>query len=219
MRLLVLISIAIVLGSPLAGAQSTPPAQEGGWKQLFNGHTLDGWEHVGPGSFSIVDGLLKTHGGMGLLWYTKQKIGHATLRVVFETVRDNSNSGVFIRIPEKPTEPWMPVNKGIEVQIDNSDDDYHCTGVLYSLNKELARPQKKPGLWNTMDITIDGPRTIVMLNGVKVTDYTEGQPVPPKKHSWEPDRGRRPDSGYIGLQNHDTQDVVYFSEVAMKPLP
>ena len=30
------------------------------------------------------------------------------------------NSGVFIRIPEKPTEPWMPVNRGYEVQINDA---------------------------------------------------------------------------------------------------
>ncbi|HEV2176062.1 MAG TPA: DUF1080 domain-containing protein [Terriglobia bacterium] len=216
---LMLVCAVVAFGALAGGAQSTPPKEPAGWTQLFNGHSLDGWEHVGPGSFSIVDGLLKTHGGMGLLWYTREKIGSAVLRVVFQTVRDNSNSGVFIRIPDKPTEPWMPVNKGIEVQIDNSDNDYHCTGVLYSLTQALARPQKKPGEWNTMDITIDGPHTIVVLNGVKVTDYTEGQPVPPKKHSWEPDRGPRPDTGYIGLQNHNDQDVVYFSEVAVKLLP
>lgn len=48
--------------------------------------------------------------------------------------------------------------------------------------------------------------------------HTEGQPVPPKKKSYEPDRGRRPDEGYIGLQNHSDKDVVYFKEVAVKPL-
>jgi hypothetical protein len=69
-----------------------------------------------------------------------------------------------------------------------------------------------------MEITLDGPRTIVTVNGVKVTDYTEGQPVPPKKLSYEPDRGRRPDFGYIGLQNHSDHDIVFFKEVAVKPL-
>ena len=192
-------------------------AQSGEWKQLFNGNDLTGWEHVGPGGFTVEDGLLKTHGGMGLLWYTGQSFGDAIIRVVFKPVKDDSNSGVFIRIPEKPTEPWMPVNRGYEVQIDNGDDDYHCTGVLYSLTKALARPGKA-GEWNTMEITLDGPRTMVTSNGVKITDYTEGQPVPPKKKSYEPDRGRRPDQGYIGLQNHSDNDVVYFKEVAVKPL-
>jgi hypothetical protein len=111
----------------------------------------------------------------------------------------------------------MPVNKGYEVQIDNADNDYHVTGVLYSLTKALAKPSK-PGEWNTMEITLDGPRTIITVNGVKVTDYTEGQRVPEKKASYEPDRGRRPNEGYIGLQNHSDQDVVYFKEVSVRPL-
>ena len=201
----------LVLGALSARAQS------GDWKQLFDGKDMTGWEHVGPGGFEVEGGLLKPHGGMGLLSYTPEKIGNAVIRIVFKPPRNNSNSGVFIRIPEKPTEPWMPVNRGYEVQIDNADDDYHCTGVLYSLTKAMAHPEK-PGEWNTMEITLDGPRTIVTLNGVKVTDYTEGQPVPPKKKSYEPDRGRRPDQGYIGLQNHSDNDVVYFKEVAVKPL-
>jgi Domain of Unknown Function (DUF1080) len=69
-----------------------------------------------------------------------------------------------------------------------------------------------------MEITLDGPRTIVALNGVKVTDYTEGQPVPERKHDYEPQRGPRPNDGYIGLQNHSDKDVVYFKEVAVKML-
>lgn len=194
------------------------PAQADNWKQIFDGKDLEGWAHVGPGSFVIEDGMLKTLGGMGLLWYTPEKIGNAQIRVVFKTTAKDSNSGVFIRIPEKPTEPWMPVNKGYEVQIDNNDDDYHCTGVLYSLTKAMARTQKAPGEWNTMIITLDGPHTIVELNGVKITDYTEGQPVPPKHKNYEPDRGPRPNEGYIGLQNHPGNTPVYFKEVAIRPL-
>jgi hypothetical protein len=156
---------------------------------------------------------------MGLLWYTGGKIGDATIRVVYKLSHEKDNSGVFIRIPDKPTEPWMPVNRGYEVQIYNPADDYHCTGVLYSLTKALARPYKPVGEWNTMEITLQGPHTTVVLNGVKVTDYIEGQPVPPKMKDYEPDRGLRPDFGYIGLQNHGEGSEVCFKEVAIKPLP
>jgi hypothetical protein len=192
-------------------------AQEGEWTPLFNGENLAGWTHVGDGEFLVRDNMLKTEGGMGLLWYTEQKISDAQIRVEYMSP-DSSNAGVFIRIPERPTEPWMPVNRGYEVQIDPTGDAYHRTGVLYSLTEAKASPGQ-PGEWNTMTITLDGDRTMVHVNGELVTDYTEGEPVPEKAADYEPDRGPRPTEGYIGLQNHGSGDTVYFRSVEMRPLP
>ena len=140
----------------LAGlaAMSSDAKDYGQWTPLFNGKNLDGWQHIGPGSFAIENGMLKTQGGMGLLWYTKEKLSNCVLRVVFKVPEPMKagNSGIFIRIPTEPTEPWMPVNKGYEVQIDHSEDDYHRTGTLYSLTKAMAKPALKE--WNTMEITL-----------------------------------------------------------------
>jgi 3-keto-disaccharide hydrolase len=210
--------LSLVLILLLLSALSSP-AQSNGWKQLFNGKDFTGWKHVGPGKFTIEDGMLKSQGGMGLLWYTPQKLGGVTLRVVYKLSHADDNSGVYIRIPERPTEPWMPVNKAHEIQIYDPGDDYHCTGVIYSFTKALARPHKPVGDWNTMDITLAGPRTVVVLNGVKVTDYTQTKDSqPPKPHEGDPDRGPRPDVGYIGLQNHGGDAQVIFKEVAIKKL-
>jgi hypothetical protein len=193
------------------------------WKPLFNGKDLNGWQHVGPGSMTVEDGLIRTHGGMGLLYWKGGKISNCVLRVVYRMRDHNDNSGVFVRIPVEPREEWMPVNYGYEVQIDNepeksNEDEYHITGTLYSLTKPLAKPFKPGPEWNTMEITLDGPHTIVTVNGVKVTDYTEGQPVPSRKFDFEPQRGQRPVKGYFGLQNHSDNDIVFFKEVAIKPL-
>src|ERR1700740_71199 len=199
-------------------------APETEWKPLFNGKDLTGWKHVGPGNMTVEDGLIHTHGGMGLLYWTGGKLGNCRIKVVYKMRDNNDNSGVFIRIPLEPREEWMPVNYGYEVQIDNhpeksNEDEYHETGMLYSLTKPLVKNAWKPGPeWNTMDITLDGPRTIVVLNGVKVTDFIEGQTVPPKLKSYEPERGPRPESGYIGLQSHSDSDTVFFREVALLPL-
>ena len=193
------------------------------WRPLFNGKDLSGWKQVGPGSHYVEDGLLKSHGGMGLLYWTGEKFGNCRLRVIFRMRDTNSNSGVFIRIPVEPREEWMPVHYGYEVQIDNQpelsqEDDSHYTGMLYSLTKPLAKPGKPGPEWNTMEITLDGPRTIVFVNGVKVTDFKEGDPVPERKFDFEPFRGPRPLLGYIGIQNHGDNDVVFFKEVVVKPL-
>jgi len=196
--------------------------QDGKWRQLFNGKDLSGWEQVGPGSFVVEDGLLKTVDGMGMILWSAEKFSNVIIRVVFKVKDNDCNSGVFIRIPEKPADEWAAVNNGYEVQIDNGTrhvgGDYHCTGVLYSLTKAMAHPQKSPGEWNTMEITLDGQRTIVFVNGEKVTDFTEGDPVPEKTRDFEPDRGPRPESGYIGLQNHDALSTAWFKEVAVRPL-
>ena len=210
----------LVLGSALA---TIAQAQDGQWKQLFNGKNLTGWKHVGPGNMIVSDGLIETQGGMGLLYWTGGKVGDCVIRVVYKMRDHNSNSGVFIRIPIEPREEWMPVHYGYEVQIDNepeksNEDDKHITGTLYSLSTPLAKPGKPGPEWNTMEITIDGRRTIVMMNGAKVTDFKEGDPVPERKFDFEPQRGPRPMEGWFGLQNHSKDDIVFFKEVAIKKL-
>lgn len=192
-----------------------------GWTPLFNGRDLSGWAHVGRGEFVVDNGLLRTRGGMGLLWFTERKIGDSVLRIVYRNP-GGDNSGVFIRIPEPPHGVWLPVHQGYEVQIDETDDEYHCTGVLYSMTRALARPGR-PEEWNVMEIVLDGPRTVVTVNGELVTDYREGDPVKPKPwHQfwkfWAPRRGPRPDAGYIGLQNHSRRDEVFFREISVRPL-
>ena len=72
--------------------------------------------------------------------------------------------------------------------------------------------------WNTFEITLDGDRTEVVVNGVKVTEYKEGNPVPARKFDFEPYPGIRPDFGYIGMQNHGEHDVVFFKEISVRPL-
>jgi hypothetical protein len=217
MRRLALLCL-IVLVAALTGQ-----AQSGEWKSLFNGKDLAGWKHVGPGAMKVENGMIRTSGGMGLLWWTKEKVGNCVIRVVYRMKDRNCNSGVFIRIPIEPREEWMPVHYGYEVQIDNepeasNEEDQHYTGTLYSMNKPLAKPGKPGPEWNTLEITLDGPRTVVLVNNVKVTDYTEGRPVPQRKFDFEPHRGPRPVQGYFGLQNHSDKDVVFFKEVAIKPL-
>ena len=210
---------------PASGeAFSVEKRRQEGWRTLFGGEEtdLEGWEHVGPGGFDLQDGVLHSRGGMGLLWYTEEQISDAVVRVVYDVANNDVNAGVFIRIPEPPEDPWYAVHNGYEVQIDNGfrfhHSDYHVTGVLYSLTEAMAYPQKQPGEWNTMDITLDGPVTMVHVNGEKVTHYAEGQPVPEERKWFEPERGPRPESGYIGLQNHDDQSEVLIREVSVRPL-
>lgn len=220
-RLMSVLTVCVIL--MLFSGTSSIAQDKTGWRQLFNGKDLTGWKQVGPGSHYVENGLIKSKGGMGLLYWTGEKFQDCIIRVVYAMRDSNSNSGVFIRIPIEPREEWMPVHYGYEVQIDNApekskEDEYHYTGMLYSLTKPLAKTGKPGPQWNTMEITLDGPRTMVYLNGVKVTDFKEGDPVPDRKFDFEPQRGPRPISGYMGIQNHSDADVVFFKEVSVKPL-
>ncbi|MSU20010.1 MAG: DUF1080 domain-containing protein [Pedosphaera sp.] len=197
---------------------STGPANNAGWRALFTGKNTDGWEMVGPGELKLENGELVTHGGMGLLWYSRERFRNYQVRVIFKLNAPDDNSGVFIRIPGRPQTPWDGVNKGYEVQIDNTGDEWHRTGCLYSLTKARNIVAPKVGEWATMLITVDGKRTVIEIDGQLVTDYTEGQPVPEKKIWHEPDRGPRPEYGYIGLQNHGGEAHVRFKEVRVRPL-
>ncbi len=150
-------------------------------------------------------------------------MGNCTIRVVYRMHDENSNSGFFIRIPIEPKEEWKPVHYGYEVQIDNhpelsDEDEYHATGMLHAFTKPMAIAWKPGPEWNTFEITLDGDRAIVVLNGVKVTDFKEGDPVSPRKFDFEPYHGPRPEYGYISMQNHGKRDVVFFKEIAVKSL-
>lgn len=206
-----LLLVAVLFLSPAFGADV--------WKPLFNGKDLDGWSVAdanGKPAFTVEDSAIHTQPGSGMLWYSREKIGNATLRVIYKMSNGEGNSGVFIRIPSEPPNEDFAVMHGIEVQIDDRDNDWHCTGVLYSMTKALSRPSKPAGEWNTMDITLTGLRTVVKLNGALITDYDGVSPVPPRGHPFEPERGPRPESGYIGLQHHDNNAVIYFREISLK---
>jgi hypothetical protein len=85
------------------------------------------------------------------------------------------------------------------------------------MTKALARPAKPAGEWNTMDIVLRGLRTVVRVNGVLVTDYDGTSPVPPRTFPYEPERGPRPESGFIALQHHDDKAVIWFREISVRP--
>jgi hypothetical protein len=213
--------LGLVASLGLAPDEGERKAPDEGWQALFDGKGLDGWEHIGPGKMVLEDGLLRTEGGMGLLWYTKKTFGNCVLRVVYKTTGRASNSGVFIRVADRPKDEWYAVHHGYEVQICDSADEYHRTGSVYSLAKAPSQPGKV-GEWNTLEITLKGDRVLTSVNGEKVTEFDPGRPVPERTKSYEPERGPRPESGYIGLQNHDDYtrgaEHVLFKEVSVRPL-
>ena len=184
------IAVSLALIAATVRVQADPPqdsASASGWRTLFNGRSLDGWEHVGPGKFVVEDGALKTEDGMGLLWYAGEKFGDCVIRVVYKTGTERSNSGIYIRIADRPKDPWFAVHHGFEVQIMDSGSQERGTGSIYTFAKANARPAK-PGQWNTLEITLKGKQIATTLNGVRVSEFDSSEPHAPGRRE---DRRRR----------------------------
>ncbi|WP_406730546.1 ThuA domain-containing protein [Streptomyces sp. NBC_01794] len=180
-----------------------------GYRPIFNGKTLEGWKQAGPGKFGVVDGELRSEGGMGMLWYQAKELKSYSLKLDWKMAGDD-NSGVFVGFPASD-DPWSAVNNGYEVQIDATDAADRTTGAVYGFKsadiKARDRVLRPPGQWNSYEIRVQGERLQIFLNGVKVNDFTNTDPVRSLK------------DGYIGIQNHGADDQVSFRDIQLRELP
>lgn len=195
------------------GAQQNdqPPA---GFERILreqNGRfSKHGWNHYGPGYFDLDQetGVLMSHGGMGLFWYSAKEYGDFVLELEFKCADRNTNSGVFLRVPGVPTSDDY-IYHSFEIQIDDANEGIHATGAAYDAEAPTAHASRYPGEWNHYRITFQGKHLTVELNGVTVLDW-QAEP-----------RGKVRDfapRGYIGLQNHDDRSPVYFRNIFIREL-
>jgi 3-keto-disaccharide hydrolase len=185
-------------------AVGMPPKKSGKWIDLFNGKDTTGWRMAGKGKFTVEDGALVTHGGMGMLWYEGRKFHDFTLQVEWKADNKCNNSGVFVRFPDKSDDPWHAVNHGYEIQIDDCAKKglMFQTGSIYSIHPATRVASRPAGKWNRFEITVVGQRYTVELNGEKVNEF----------------EGTRGIEGYVGLQNHDLISRVSFRRVRVKEI-
>jgi len=173
-------------------------------------YSMHGWNHYGPGYFELDErtGVLKSQGGMGLLWYSVRKFKDFVLELDFKCFQKETNSGVFLRIPAVPASNDY-INHSFEIQISEAGEGIHRTGAVYDAEAPKAAASRSIGEWNHFKITFQGSRIQVELNGQAVLDWNA-----------EP-RGKVKDfapEGYIGLQNHDSIAPVFFKNICIKEL-
>jgi Domain of Unknown Function (DUF1080)/Chitobiase/beta-hexosaminidase C-terminal domain len=168
---------------------------------------LRGWEQAGPGSFSVEDdGVIESHGGMGLLWYQAQKFDEYVLHLDFRLADVSNNSGVFVGFPDVAGDPWVAVRQGEEVQInDNPGGDPQKTGAVYSEQPAQRSASNPVGEWNDYDIVVADGAVTVYLNGTQVNHWVADDP------------NVSIEDGYIGLQNHPPTPVQ-FRDVRVNPI-
>lgn len=156
-----------------------------------------GWKMCGPGEFVVENGVLKTTGGMGMLWYAEEDFKNFELELEWMAEDPSFNSGVFVRFPDPGQEPYVAVNEGYEIQICDLASPKHNTGSVYSFQAATSIPTLWPGAWNRMRIQVWDQRYKIYVNDELVNEYT----------------GDRSSRGYVGLQNHDDHSPVRFRNI------
>ena len=189
------------------------------FKPLFNGKDLSGWTLVkksGSG-YRVENGVLicPADGGGNLL--TEEEFDNFVLRFDFK-LTPGGNNGVGIRAPLAGDIAYS----GMEIQIlDHNHEKYKGQlkpsqhhGSVYDLIAAKAEALKPTGEWNTEEISADGSRIRVTLNGKLITDAdlsTIKDPEVLKKHPGVQRKGGR--IGFLGHGSH-----VEFRKIQVKRL-
>lgn len=179
-----------------------------GYRLLFDGETLDGWEATSePEGWLVKDGMIVCKGETTGYLYTTEQFEDFILQLEYRT-EPGCNSGIFFRW----TDLDDPVNTGLEMQI---WDTFHqkemvknSSGALYDLVAPSVNAVKPAGEWNKITIHCDRNLIELTLNGTKVVEADIDQWTEPGKnpdgtknkfsYAW----AHRPRRGHIGLQDH-----------------
>ena len=152
---LLALSIAIV-GAQEKPNSLSPTESKEGWKLLFDGQTLSGWEArstsalSASGDWKVEQGVIVCPGSSAGWLATKESFSDYHLKLEFRGGA-KVNSGVFLR-SQKEGQPHIT---GYELQIWDYQPAGYNTGSLVGTVK-AAPVRILPDQWNRYDITADG---------------------------------------------------------------
>lgn len=189
-------------------------ALEDGWISLFDGETLFGWQPTGDAKWEVVDGEIRTDGSKPGFLMTTTEWANYELHVEFKAPYD-ANSGVFLRTPQKPTDPAkdcyelniapyenpFPTSSlvGRRKSKTSGDSEFIKTPTV-----ELSTGYHVPvwnGKWHEFDVKVIGPRISISCDTVLVYSYEDVKPIR---------------IGHIGLQSRE--GPVAFRKIRLRPL-
>lgn len=226
MKVLATILAFIAISAFAADNQLTLVEERDGWQLLFDGKTTSGWmnsDRTAP-RMPVVDGALAPHKAGHYMLVHTQQWENFILALDFK-ISPKCNSGVFVRTYSLTPRAGKDVGfNGLEIAIDDTKGNgFHDTGAIYDLVKPTRNAMKPVGEWNRLEITCDGPRLEVVLNGERVTNadlarFTEPNRRPDgSAHKFDTVFRDHPRRGYIGLQDHGSP--CWFKNIKLKPLP
>lgn len=166
-----------------------------GWILLFDGETDYGWQATSKANWSVKDGVVSASEGEPGFLATTSDFGDYVLKVDFRHPAE-TNSGVFLRMPLKPTDPAKDC---YELNIAAPAVSPFYTGSF--VQRQKAEEYRPADGWQTFEVTATGGHFVVKLDGRQVLDYTDAKPL-----------GR----GRVGLQFRSGK--VEFRNIKLKPL-
>lgn len=187
------------------------------FKPLFDGSTLDGWRGA-VDDYEVVDGVLRCKPGRGGLLLADRELANFVVRVEIR-LPPGGNNGLAIRSPGSGD---VAYNGLCELQVlDNTHEKFsnidprQTHGSAYGMVAARQGYLRPTGEWNFQEVTVDGSRVKVELNGSVILNADLA-----KVDELMGDRnhpGLKRTSGYFGFAGHN--DPVEFRNVSLKLLP
>ena len=140
----------------------------GGFTELFNGRTMDGWTKMNQGNWMVENGVMRyTGGGNGWLRSNSEYSDYQAIVEWRYIMPGNNDSGFFNRAGLEGN-PWP--GQGYQVNMGPGTNFGSVGGVPgASARPDLIRPTAQ---WNTYDFTVIGNRGTLLINGTKAWDAT-----------------------------------------------
>ena len=198
-------------------AASHAADDDAGFVSLFDGKSLDGWQGA-TGGYEVVDGAIACKKKSGGNLYTKKEYANFVLRFEFR-MEPGANNGIGLRAPLEGDSAY----KGMEIQV---LDDEHASykgikpwqvhGSIYGIVPAKRGHLKKPGEWNSEEITCNGRQVTVKLNGHTIVDADLDKASTPKTIDGNDHPGLKREKGHIGFLGHGSR--VEFRNIRIKEL-
>ena len=190
---------------------------EQGFESIFNGRDLSGWE--GPvENYEVKDGAIVCKPEKGGTIYTKDEYENFMVRLEFK-VPPGGNNGLAIRYPGKGDTAYAGMCE-LQVLDDNYEkvrgkiDARQAHGSAYGMVAAQRGYQHPVGEWNFQEVTVNGSKIKVELNGTVILDTDRANVT--EFMGKNPHPGKDRTSGHFGFAGHS--DPVAFRNVRIKRL-
>jgi hypothetical protein len=192
--------------------------EDPGFKSIFNGKDFTGWD--GPlDNYEIVDGAVRCKAHKGGTIYTKEQYADYVVRFEFK-VPPGGNNGLAIRYPGKGDTAYdgmcelQILDEKYEEVTKSKLDPRQVHGSAYGMIAAHRGYQRAAGEWNFQEVTIQGSRIKVELNGTVILDGDVSQAKDFMANSPHPGKDRT--VGHFGFAGHS--DPVSFRNIRIKKL-